>query len=329
MRLNEQGIYRRGSVWSKASVGLVLKNPIYTGHIVFNREYHSERLTRPESEWVKVKAHEAIISDGDFSSAQSLMKSRAPLSGEGSPRSGYAFTGLIRCGSCGSSMQIETATGRNKTYSYYNCRSALKGMGCANHRIPAGDFDDWLVDCILDRIFTVEQVSELIRDVRELTSEWERDRIERIDTLAAEIQGVDRRLNKLFEILETHGKDTPNLGDLTVRLRDLKDRKKSLQSEIMDVEVQNAPEVSISDTEVTDAVEFLRDVVKDADRKKVRLFFSTFIDKVTVNDDGVKIEYCKDKLVATASGRTVIPAAVHSRGGRWLLDLGSNQGPTD
>lgn len=318
MRLNGQGVYRRGTPWSKASVGLVLKNPCYTGHVVFNRVSAVERLTRPEETWVNVKAHAAIVSDEDFAQVQSLMKSRAPVDGRGSPRSGFVFTGLLRCGCCGASMQIETATGRSQTYSYYNCRAALKGQGCANRRLPAADFDAWMVESILAQIFTPEQIAQVIRDVRELTSEWEKDRIEKIDALAAEIQGVDRRLNKLFEILETHGADTPNLGDLTGRLRSLKDRKKSLESEIADIETQQAPQVSITDAEVADAVEFLRAVVRDADPKKVRLFFSTFVDNLTVNDDAVSVEYCKDKLIETAAGRRVASATVHSRSGRWL-----------
>ena len=318
LRLNEQGVFRRGSAWSKASIGLILKNPCYTGHIVFNRISHAERLTRDESEWVRVKSHDAIISDDDFDRVQKLMKSRSPVCHSGSPHSGHVFTGMLRCQSCGSSMQVETATGRSRTYSYYNCRSALKGMGCRNRRIPADDFDAWMVDSILDTIFTSQQVAQLIRDVLEMTSEWEKDRVEKIDALAAEIQGCDRRLNKLFEILETHGADTPNLGDLTGRLRSLKERKKSLEHEICQVEDQKAPNVSIADSEVDDAVEFLRSVVDDADKKKVRLFFSTFIESMAVGDDSVHITYFKDRLIETASGSNPVSPAVHSMSGRWL-----------
>ena len=329
MRLNDQGIFRRGAKWSKGSVSLVLKNPCYTGTLVFNRSSHPERLARPEKEWVKVKSHEAIISDEDFARVQLIIGARAPVHHGGSSRSNFAFTGMMVCGSCGSSMQIETATGRSQTYSYYNCRSALKGTGCANHRIPAFDFDNWMLDEIMTEVFTPSQIAEVISDVRELTSEWERARVERIDALVAETQNIDRRLHNLFDILENHGSATPNLGDLTIRLRALKDRKKIIETEILEIESQEAPQISISDAEVLDAVEFLRDVIKDADRKKVRLFLAGFVENLTVSDSFVAVTYCKDKLIRTAEGRREAISAVHSTRVRWLPDLGSNQGPTD
>lgn len=318
MRLNAEGVSHRGSKWRKNSILFILKNPVYTGNLVFNRTCGKGRVARPPEEWVKVSSHDALVSEKDFKAVQNLLADRAPISRTGSPHSTFAFTGLLRC-ACGESMMIETATGRSRTYSYYNCRAALKGYGCKNRRVPAEEFDAWMINSILDRIFTPQQIASLINDVRELSSEWYRERDERVAALADEISGIDRRLNNLYNLLELHGPDTPNLGDLTTRLRGLKDRRKSLESEIRDLEAQEAPRVAISDDEVRDAVEFLRSVIIDADRKKVRLFLSTFVESMTIDERSITVNYSKDKLIETAGGRReAAPATVHSRSDRWL-----------
>lgn len=318
MRLNDQGIARRGKKWDKNTVNFILKNPVYAGYAVFNRRSGTERLNQPESEWIKVKSYPAIIPEEEFDSVQRLLTLRAPAEGSGSPHSRSVFTGLLRCGKCGSSLQIESATGRSATYRYYNCRAALKGIGCANRRIPAPELDSWLTDEITRRIFTREQIAEIIRDVRELTGEWERERVAKIDALADEIMALDRRLGRLFEILETHGKDTPNLGDLTARLREHKARRALLEKEINNLEAERAPELAIDTKDIDQALEFFTDILKTADPKKVRLFFSTFVQSITLETDRVHIAYHPEKLVCIAGGGKLPAATVHSGGGKWL-----------
>lgn len=157
-----------------------------------------------------------------YRNVQQLMGQRALREGGGSPRSNFVFTGLLKCGRCGSSMQTESATGRGGRYYYYNCRQALKGEGCFNRRISAPDFDRWMVEEILNRILTADRIADIIRQIYELRGEWHLDREHRRDALVAQIRDAERRRNNLFETLELHGKNAPNLGDLTSRLRDLK-----------------------------------------------------------------------------------------------------------
>jgi len=320
-RLNEQGLLRHGVPWEKNTVALLLKNPVYTGHIVFNRTGGSYGIAKPENAWISTRAHTAIISDEDFATVQALLEQRAPRENGGSPHSLFVFTGVLRCGKCGSSMQTESAKGRSGIYHYYNCRSAQKGMGCENRRIPAADLDVWLIDCILDKIFTRERMIELIRDVNEMKGDWSRDRQARLDVLEGELFIVGRKQTKLFEVLELHGKDTPNLGDLTRRLRELKLQRESLEKEIIAVDAMTAPEMSIDEHEVDAATELLREIVKTSTNpKRLRQFFSALLLKIVIHADRIIIEYHPERLVSKA-GFDSIPV-VHSASGRWLPDIG-------
>lgn len=218
-------------------------------------------------------------------------------------------------GSCGAGFQIESATGRSALYHYYNCRSAQKGKGCINRRIPAHELDSWLTDKILDRLFTHDRMAELVKEVRELKGDQERARLQKLESLESELRIVERKQNKIFELMETHGRDTPNLGDLTRRLRAHKSQIDALEKGIMVLETQTATQITVSEGEVREATNLFRGMIKDgSDPKKIRLFFSSFVKQISVYDDHVRCDYNPERLVQR-TGYDSIP----------LIDKGSNQ----
>ena len=121
-----------------------------------------------------------------------------------------------------------------------------------------------------------------------------------------------------------HGKDAPNMGDLTERLRELKQQRSSLDLQLVALEEEEIPMLPITEDDVEEMADLLRDIVVTTDdQKKLRLFFSSFIDQILVNDNGVRIEYRAEKLVNQTGFDTVRSNA------RWLPDQGSNLGPAD
>ena len=313
--LNESGRSKRGERWNKVSVGLILKNPVYTGHIVFGRTDHRTRSDRPESEWILTPSHTPIIDQETFMRAKSAMGDRAPRENSGSPHSRFVFTGLLRCGACGESMQTESATGRAKIYHYYNCRGAQKGKGCPHRRIPAAEFDDWLIDGILDRVLTEERIAEMVREVYEMRGEWCIERRRQREALVAELRSVEKKRDALFEVLELHGKEAPNLGDLTTRLRAHKKRIDELESSLARMEdAGDQIDLPINAEQVVEATRFFREIIATTDDPvKLRTFFSSFVERVVLDGDSVRVEYAREKIVMNQG------SAVHSEV-RWLPD---------
>jgi len=71
------------------------------------------------------------------------------------------------------------------------------------------------------------------------------------------------------------------------------------------------------------AVDTIHGVIRACpDRKQLRMLMHTFVQQISVSNASVIVEYREDALL-----RSPTPT-VHS-GVSWLLDLGSNQGPTD
>lgn len=84
---------------------------------------------------MRVRAYDPIVSDELWEHAQVAVANDKPVA-VGSPLSTFIFTGLQRCSACGG-MQIETASGRSKKCSCYNCLSWLKAKTCASRRRSA------------------------------------------------------------------------------------------------------------------------------------------------------------------------------------------------
>lgn len=313
MHFNDRGVTKRGKVWNKNEVTLLLKNEVYVGRIVFNRLDHKTRRNRPREDWIVTQSHEPLVSVDDFNAVQETFSSRSPQRVGGQPRSNFAFVGLLTCGSCGSSLQTESATGRSHRYAYYNCRSAQKGAGCRHRRLPAAELDQFLIDFISRRLFSRPEVKRVIEGLRRDQKKWARDREKQRESILRELRSVESALSNLYGVLELHGIDAPNLGDLTERLRELKGRRSRLEVDITRIESTPAPDVLDTDDDIDQLVGMFRSIISNcADGRRRREFFSTVIADIVIRESDVVVRYRPEMMVNRADG-----GAVHSDAS-WL-----------
>lgn len=322
--MNKTGRLQRGKKWVKSNVTYLLKNPAYAGYTVFNRRKHHALAMEPEESWIRTKSHPEIIEESDFVKIQAMIADRAPMLDSGSPHSRHLFTGLMRCGLCDSAMHITSATGRSqRTYHYYWCSNAKQRQGCTARRVSAPDMDDFLMQEMLDKILTRQRVREIIREIERAAGSWFKDREHRRTMMVAEIRSCEKKRRKLFEILELHGKDAPNLADLTDRMRELKSEIEKSELALIKLEAEPEPELDISEEDAHQAADTLRGLVMTCeDPVTLRTFFSSFVKKVVMERDRLVVNYDPTKLMNHGT------SVVHSKN-RWLPDLDSNQGPAD
>ena len=124
--LEKEGIKpRSGKTWSRHMLKRILEfnQPIYLGHLVYNRYCKRKRMKqhlRDESEWVYHRnAHESIITQDMADSVALAKRGRRVFQ----KRTGPAplLLGLIRCGICGDSVTIQHGKYKDTTYHYYVC----------------------------------------------------------------------------------------------------------------------------------------------------------------------------------------------------------------
>jgi site-specific DNA recombinase len=326
LELNAAGLTRSdGRRWGKTSVAYVLKNDIYRGVRTFNKTNRRRRLEKPRSEWIQVTSHPALVSEEDFQEVQSMLDERTPhhLQG-GSNRSTWLFVGLTRCALCGEKLQIRTGKGRGGvTYSYYGCLGHRKGGArCLCRPMRADQFDDWMLDQVLDHVITPSAMKEAMNDLLTAGADWIQSRAERRAQIVAEIRTVEGKREKLFELLEQGGRDTPDLASVSLRLRERTDRLTDLQNDLIALECTPAPGRPM-EVEPETAVDVMRDIIVHCEAQKKRAFLGAFIERITVAPEGITVEYHPEALLNAGAGTSVRST------NRWLLDLGSNQGPTD
>ncbi|WP_424446922.1 recombinase family protein [Paucimonas lemoignei] len=321
--MNDAGHTNHGRKWVKSSVIYMLKNQIYAGYTVFNRRRHHANKFEPEENWIRTKSHPEIIDEELFMRTQEIISGRAPGEALGSPKSNHRFTGMLFCGQCKSPMHIESGSGRSKTYFYYRCSNAKQHQGCTAARINATALDEYLSQVILDQILTRDRVKAIIRDIEESVGTWWKDRESRRAAVVAEIRDLEKKQKNLFDVLEMYGKDTPNLADVTKRLREIKSSLETLEMKLAELESEQDPVMNVSEEDIHTASDVLRTMVIDCENQKAaRSFFSSFVEKVTLEKERVVIKYNPSKIL---NHERIV---VHSKES-WLPDLDSNQGPAD
>jgi hypothetical protein len=314
LRMNAAGLTREGKAWGKNSVAMILKNPSYAGQRLFNQIRRKGRDAKPAEDVVRVASHPAIVSIEDFERVQAMMKERIPHEVGGTPRSAFAFTGLLKCGICSETLQIRNGTGRSgKLYSYYACMGHKNGAArCCLKAVKAEAFDAWMVDELLAKVLTVAVVEKVVQEIRANSGQWAEERELRRRALVKEMRETESRRNNLYDILETQGKDAPNLQDLTGRLRSLNESIRGVERALQELENKPAPDYDLVDVDPVMAVETIQAVIRSCtDVKRLRALLGTFVQQIAVSNATVIVEYREDALL-----RSPTPT-VHS-GVSWL-----------
>lgn len=309
-RLTAAGYKIRGRRWNASTVHFQLRNPVVNGFVCFGK--NSAEGARPRSEWLMVKSHQPIVPDDLWTQVQALLEAAAPNIG-GAARSTHLFTGILKC-HCGAGMHMETA--KSGKYSYYNCGGWLKARACRSQRRRADELDAWLLDVVLNKVFTPEILTEVAAELNSECGTWARDRREQIRRIEAQLADTNRRRSKIFEVLELHGREAPNLGDLSERLQGLNRTSKALGTQLAELDAQSTPAFAAGDLELASLRALLNDIVRDqSDVQRSRALLGRLLESVVLHSDRAEIVY-KTALLADQGKQAAVPIA-----GKWLPAL--------
>ena len=136
-RVTKKGKKLGGRPFDKASLYVLLTNPLLTGKIK-----HKDDIYDGE--------HEAIIDQDLFDKVQKLLKLNGRTGGaEVRNKYGAILRGLLRCKTCGTAM-THTFSGKHKKhfYRYYRCVGAIKNgrSACSVGTLPAAEIERVVVD---------------------------------------------------------------------------------------------------------------------------------------------------------------------------------------
>ena len=170
--LNERGLrYRRGRPWSKDLVLHVLDEPAVAGTYYWGRWSAKRKSSRNQSDWLPLRV-EPLIKSSLYELAMTVRQDREPMRNPGRPASPESLlAGLLRCGRCGASYQLETSgkrvNGGVYRYRYYNCRTFCRvgSAACAGGRIPVAELNAAVLKHIAALVCSEERCDALLLEI--------------------------------------------------------------------------------------------------------------------------------------------------------------------
>ena len=285
--LNDEGIANpTGRLWSKNGVHIILRNEAYTGTLVWGAD------AKDKADPVRVeRAFPAIISKTRFRRVNRKLRSRAPKRSH--PRrvgSSYLLSGLIKCKACNCALSGQDA--KSGRFSYYVCQSVMKrGSGACNApRLNARRFEELVVGKIRENVLTESNIRKLVKLVDEEMDGVAKEQRQRLETIDSELVDVKRRLDRLYNLVETTDLD---VDDFKPRIRDHRERQERLEAT-----AEEARSMLSQRREVLDDVETITAYAQDlsvflneSELTERRAFIESFVKEIVIMPGNAVVRY--------------------------------------
>jgi site-specific DNA recombinase len=300
--------------WLKTTVRKILTNEVYTGTLVWGRDSARDLPpVRVENAWP------AIVNKDVYTQVQILLKDRAPVSLH--PKrvaSRYLLSGIARCGYCGKALVGQDA--KSGRFTYYVCGTLLKrGAGsCPARYLNSEHFERLVTDKIKEHVLTSENLTRLVDMVNEDMDNLAVEYRGRLDNVIDEIADVNRRLERLYDALET---GIVQLADLAPRIQQLRQLQDHLQTTRLQLEQELSDRrVELADAEtVASCVSDLRSLLNESTLAERRSFIRSFIKEVKVTGDDVLLTYVLPMMPkGITEERLPVLSIGHGGGPLWI-----------
>jgi site-specific DNA recombinase len=285
--------------WSRTAVRGILKNPVYTGTLVYNQRTESPfagavevnvtkgRRHNPREEWVTAPdAHPAIITQELFDAVQKKLSANrtntAPLK-----ENRFLLSGLMRCGHCGGPMIGRTLTsGKAKRISrrYYQC-SRYNSFGRAHGCNPNYVREDMMLSAVVKKLgqayFNPTVLEALKKEIRSREAASGNTVSERV--LTARLARLDESIKTAAKRLMTE--DESLVEECRAVLIDLKEQRAKTATELDSARTRAATteDLDAKVERIMGRLARLETVLKKADPADARALLAEMIDRIELH----------------------------------------------
>ena len=142
----------------------------------------------------------------------------------------HLLSELGKCKRCGSNYTYASARRGHKTYSYLVCATRkAKGLkDCDSPWLPSADFEQKVMNAILEDILTEEHTRRLIDALRAEEGDSHTQDTRRLDDIEKRLESILRRRDKLYMAFEN---EEISLEKYSARNRELKDLEDRIRAE--------------------------------------------------------------------------------------------------
>ena len=202
----------------------------------------------------------------------------------------FLLSGLLKCGVCGRPYRAQGA--KSGQFAYYICGTLFtEGAGtCSARYLNAPRLETFVVEKIRERILNEETIVALVSLVAEEIDAIAGEMSGRLEVIEAELSDVRKRLEKLYEAIET---SELTLEVLSPRIMSLRHREEQLEAAREDAETQlEQRRIDLPDTEeITRYVADFRDFLKDGTIPERKALIRNFVESIEVVGDEATLTY--------------------------------------
>ncbi len=301
--LNNDGIPSPGkSKWGWSRVHAILTNEVYVGTLVWGAGKFN---VDAELEPVRVEnAHESLVSRQLFDRVQSILKSRAPqVIAPRAASSDYLLSRIVKCGRCRKAMF--GASAKSGRYHYYTCatRHRTGSSACSGKATSVKKLDEAVLDAVLEQVLQPDHIARLLDLIAVEQQELRLSRASTARAIKSELDDVDRRLARNYEVLEEGLLQTKDLAPRIVALREQRD---GLAEQIVKLENPSVAPQSVPDkVKVATLLADFRGLLETGTPEERKMVVRGFIREVVRQDDSATLKYSLPEL-SPPTGREVL-----------------------
>ena len=236
----------RGAAWSGQTIrGMrkwksgLLNQELYRGQLVWGHSTHPKnrktgarrRRASPDGQAVQVEVPELrIVSDALWEAVQARQDAQARLGRpERSRRPVRLLSGLVRCGACGSPMNINS-NGKGRTYYHCTGTRADRTARCQGGRTPiAEELEARVVAAVQANLLHPDVVKSSLEHYRRTMADRARQASRGRSSRLRELAEVSRRADRLVDQVAEGGLSGRAVAE---RLADLETRRSAIEAEI-------------------------------------------------------------------------------------------------
>ena len=252
-------------------------------------------------------AFPAIISKTRFRRVNRKLRSRAPKRSH--PRrvgSSYLLSGLIKCKACNRALSGQDA--KSGKFSYYVCQSVMKrGSGACNApRLNARRFEELVVG----------KIRELVKLVDEEMDGVAKEQRQRLETIDSELVEVKRRLDRLYNLVETTDLD---IEDFKPRIRDHRERQERLEASAAEARSMLSERREVLDDveTITTYAQDLSVFLNESELTERRVFIGSFVKEIVVMPGNAVVRYTIPISQSTTKTEVLVGGGLGCRWEWW------------
>ena len=188
--------------------------------------------------------------------------------------------------------------------------------------------DGLVLAAFAEKVLTPERLREMLREMKGHLKAAHSRQDEVIRGLRKELAELEQATNRLYEAVE---KDLLPMDEmLRARAQKLKARRDSVLLEMAGASrMKEMPAAMLSAKQLEAFGAAVRSRLTDSASPATKRYLRQFIGEIRFDGQRIVMRGRKAALIAAAAEKEMGTAAVPTSSCGWLLDLGSNQGPTD